>query len=383
MGLACAVLLLVALPSGCTRRGSDAPIRIAALFSLTGDGAPLGIPEGRMATLLADEINERGGIRGAKVELIVRDVGDDPARAAAALRELAADSSIIAAIGPTRTGSTLAAIPVAQAAEIPLISCAAAETIVKPVSERRWIFKVAPNDRDAAVRILEHMRARGLDRIGLLTGMTAFGEAGRVEIRELAPQMGVEIVADETYPADAEAFDAALDRIRRSGARAILNWSIVRGQTIVPQDMRRLGIDLPLYQSHGFANEAFIAACGPAAEGTVFPASPVVAPEVLPDDDARKAVCLRYRDAYRARYGEPASAFGGHAYDALRLLFGAIEAAGTDRARIRAALERQGAVAGTAGVFRITPEDHSGLTKECFLMFAVRGGRFVLATGGR
>ncbi|HNY25939.1 MAG TPA: branched-chain amino acid ABC transporter substrate-binding protein, partial [Candidatus Sumerlaeota bacterium] len=70
---------------------------------------------------------------------------------------------------------------------------------------------------------------------------------------------------------------------------------------------------------------------------------------------------------------------GGHVYDALYMIADAIEKKGADRKAIRDHLETIRDFKGTAGVFNLSPTDHTGLTKEAFEMLTVKNGAFLIA----
>ena len=53
--------------------------------------------------------------------------------------------------------------------------------------------------------------------------------------------------------------------------QAVVNWSIVPAQSIVAKNMRQLGLNVPLFQSHGFGNRKYVEQAGVAAEGTFSP----------------------------------------------------------------------------------------------------------------
>jgi branched-chain amino acid transport system substrate-binding protein len=73
------------------------------------------------------------------------------------------------------------------------------------------------------------------------------------------------------------------------------------------------------------------------------------------------------------------STFGGHAYDGLMLVVGAIQRAGsTDKAKVRDALESTRGYVGTGGVVNMSPSDHMGLNLSAFMMLEVRNGDWSL-----
>jgi branched-chain amino acid transport system substrate-binding protein len=161
--------------------------------------------------------------------------------------------------------------------------------------------------------------------------------------------------------------------------QAVLNAGFGQGPAIVTKNYKQLGIAAPLYQSHGVASKQFIQLAGDAAEGVRLPAAALLVAEALPDSDPQKKVVLDYKRAYEARFKQDVSTFGGHAYDGLMLAVQAMQKAGsTDKAKVRAALERIRGYMGTAGVVNMSAQDHMGLDLTAFRMLEVRKGDWAL-----
>jgi branched-chain amino acid transport system substrate-binding protein len=143
--------------------------------------------------------------------------------------------------------------------------------------------------------------------------------------------------------------------------------------------MRQLGMDVPLFQSHGFGNIKYVEAAGEAAEGIIFPCGRLLVADVLPSRHPQKKVLTKYKSEYESRFNEDASTFGGHAYDAFVILKAAIEKAGSvDKAEVRDAIENLKNVVGTGGIFNMSAGDHNGLALDAFEMLTVKDGKFVL-----
>ena len=350
--------------------------KVGALFAVTGPAAWLGTPERNTAKMIEEEVNANGGINGHPLEIIIEDTVGDATRTVTAAKKLITKDEVLAIVGPSRSGTTMAVIPIVQEAEIPLISCAAAEAIVLPV--KSWVFKTPQKDSDAAVRIYEHMNEEGITQIAIITGTTGFGDQGRQQLKKLAPEFGITIVADETYGPEDTDMTAQLTKIKAREAQAVVNWSIVAGQVIVAKNMRQLGMEILLYQSHGFGNIKYAETAGEAGEGIIFPGGRLLTVDTLPDDHPQKEVLARYKKEYEAEYQEDVSTFGGHAWDALQLVIAALKEVGPDREKIRAYIENTKNFVGTGGVFNFSPEDHNGLTKEAFEMLVIKDRKFVM-----
>ncbi len=353
------------------------PIKIGGIFSITGPVSNVGDPEAKTARMLVDKINAKGGIKGRQIELSVEDDQGNETQAVNAANQLI-KKGVVAIIGPSRSGTTLAIADLCNQKEVPLISCAAAAVITDPV--RPYIFKTAPKDSDAAEIIFDHMTSRGVKRVGLLTDNTSFGQEGLTQMKKVLPKYpGLEIVAAESFGKDDSDLRPQLSKIQAAGAEAIVGWSILQGQSILLKNVKTLGLTVPIYQSHGFANIEYVKAAGDAAEGVLFPASRILVAEQLADDHPLKKALVEYKNEYEAMYKADVCTFGGHVYDALYMLTDAIEKKGAERKAIRDHLETIQDFKGTAGVFNLSAEDHTGLTKDAFEMLTVKNGAFTIA----
>jgi len=351
-------------------------IKVGALLAVTGPASFLGAPEARTLEMLVEQANAAGGVDGVKIELLIKDTGGSPEKAVALAKQLIEEQQVFAIIGPSTSGESMQVKQLAEESGTLLLSCAAAEVIVQPVA--RWVFKTPQNDSHAALRIFERVKALGLTRIGVLTSNTGFGKAGKAQLEKLAPAQGLQIVASEVYDKAATDLTAEVTKMKASGAQALVNWSIEPAQSIVLKNARQIGLTLPIFQSHGFGNLGYVKAAGAAAEGVVFPAGRLLIAESLPDGHPQKKLLLEYKRGYEARYKEDVSTFGGHGYDAFLLLSAGLKAGGTDREKVRAAVENVKGLVGTAGVYNMSPADHGGLTVDAFETLVVTGGRFTV-----
>jgi branched-chain amino acid transport system substrate-binding protein len=367
-------LLAASAPLAAAR--AEEPITIGAVLAVSGPAAFLGTPEARTLQMLVDDLNAKGGVRGRKVQLIVKDTGASPEKAVSFAKQLIDEQKVFAIIGPSTSGETMAIKKLAEESGVLLLSCAAAEVIVQPVG--RWVFKTPQKDSHAAVRIFQQMKRMGITRIGVLTSNTGFGKAGKEQLEKLAPEYGIQIVLSEVYDKAATDLTAEATKLKAAGVQALVNWSIEPAQSIVIKNVRQLGLKFPIFQSHGFGNVQYAKAAGAAAEGVLFPSGRLVVADVLPEGHPQKKVLQAYKAAYEKKFGEDVSGFGGYAYDAFGLLVRAIETVGTDREKVRAAIEGTKGFVGTSGVFTFSPTDHNGLDLDSFEMLTVKNSRFAV-----
>jgi branched-chain amino acid transport system substrate-binding protein len=376
--LACAVL-------AATHAGAIAadPIRIGSVVSVTGPAAYLGDPELKTLQLYIEKINAEGGVLGRKIELLHYDDGSEANKANGFTKRLIESDKVDLIIGGTTTGGSMAMIPLVEKAGVPFISMAAGVPIIEPV--KKWVFKVAPTDRMAAEKVFEDMKKRGISKIGFLAETSGFGQSGAKEANAVASKYGIAIVANETYgPKDTDT-TAQLTKLKSApGAQAIFVFGAGQGPAVVTKNYRQLSISLPLYQSHGVASQEYIKLSGPAADKVRLPAAALVIAQDLPASDPQKAVVTGYEKTFRDQYKTEVSTFGGHGYDALMIAVNAIrQAGGTDKEKVRSAIEATKGHVGTAGVFNMSAKDHMGLDLSAFRMLQIENGKWVLQQDAR
>ena len=363
-------LVSLSLLSLSTAAMAAAPIKIGGLFSVTGPASFLGEPGRNSAQMVVDEINKAGGIKGRLLELISYDTAGDATKAVQLANKLIKNDHVVAIIGPSTTGDTMAVIPVVEKANVPLISCAAGIKITDPV--KKWVFKTAQNDTLAVARIYEQLKKEKKNKVAILTVSDSFGSSGREQLKAQAAHYGMEIVADDTYgPKDTDV-TAQLTKIRGSQAQAVICWGTNPGPAVVARNARQLGLTLPLYMSHGVSSKKFVELAGDAAEGIRLPSGKVLVADLLPKSDKQKGSLLAFIRDYQHHYKAEGDHFGGHAWDAVMLLKGAIERGADTPAAIRNQLEATHGFAGIGGVFNYTANDHAGLTKDAFVLVEVK-----------
>ena len=370
------LLTLAVLLLACPAQAKDT-IKVGAILAVTGPASFLGGPEARTMEMLAERINAAGGVNGHQLELIIKDSGGSPEKAISFARQLIEEERVFAILGPSTSGESLKIKNICEEGETIMLSCAAAELIVNPVA--KWVFKTPQKDSHAAKKIFLEMQGMGVSKIAVVAGNTGFGKAGRQQLLDLAPQFGIQVVVDEVYDKGATDLSAVVAKLMsHQDVQAVVNWSIVPAQAIIAKNMRQAGWDVPLFQSHGFGNIKYVEAAGAAAEGIIFPAGRLLVAEELPQEHPQKELLLDYKNSYESRYGEAASTFGGHGYDAFMILVEGIRQAGPDKHEVRDAIEHLKGFPGTGGIFNFSPQDHNGLDMDAFEMLTVKEGAFAI-----
>jgi len=371
------VLSIMMLLCSASAALAAAPIKIGALFAVTGPASFLGEPEKKTLELLVKEANAKGGIKGSRIELVVYDTGGDVTKAVQLANKLIKNDRVVAIVGPSTTGETMAVIPIAERAQIPLISCAAGIKITEPV--KKWIFKTPANDHVAAEKILIQAAKLKQKNIALITVSDSFGSSGREQLKLMAAKRGFRIVADELYSPKDTDMTPQLYKIRAAKPDAIICWGTNPGPAVITRNMQQLGIKTQLYQSHGVASKKFIELASiEAAQGVMLPAGKLAVYDLLKKSDPQVKLLKEYADSYQRAYGVEPSTFGGYAYDGFQLIAGALKKGAVTAAQIRDGIEKGGRMVGVSGVFNMKANDHNGLDLSAFEMVRIHKGDWAI-----
>src|SRR6266540_860058 len=372
------ILLAVIAALALAVSAAHADIKIGSVLSVTGPASFLGDPEKKTLEMYIADLNAKGGINGQQIKLIVYDDGGDPNQARTFGTRLIEEDKVDALLAGSTTATTMAIIPLAEEAQVPLINFAGAVQAVYPV--KRWIFKTPHTDLMACEKIFEDLRKQNLTKVALISGTDAFGKSMRDQCMTVTQKYGVEVLHEESYgPRDSDMTPQLTNIKGKAGVQAVVNPGFGQGPAIVTRNYRQLGITVPLYQSHGVASKQFIELAGPAAEGVRLPAAGLLVADKLADNDPQKPVVVNYTRAYQQKTGQAVSTFGGHAYDGLTILVQAMERAkSADKAKVRDEIEKTKGYVGTGGIVTMSPTDHMGLDLTAFRMLEIKNGDWTL-----
>ena len=329
-----------------------------------------------------------GGITGPDgvvhpVQILIQDTQGSSDVAVTVVKKLIDDDQVVAILGPSTSPETMALIPIVQEAQIPMISMASSSGIVKPVAERKWIFKVAQSNEHTSPWQVEYAKTKGLTKVANLYVNNAYGEDGAAAIRAAAKEGGIEIVLEDTFGASDTDMTSQITKIKASQAQAVLVTAIPPAAAIFTKQYREMGLSHPLVQNSGIGTTAFVDVAGAAnAEGVIFPMGKLVAVSSLPDSDPQKKVIQQFISDYEAATGKSPSHFGAHAWDAIQITLGVLKTlpdglpVDQQRARLRDGIEQLKGFVGVDGVFNFAAEDHVGLSKADVVLVQIKDGKW-------
>jgi branched-chain amino acid transport system substrate-binding protein len=367
-----------------------APYKIGFIASITGPGASLGVPERNVAQMVQEQLKAQGGIEGPdgvrhEVQILIFDDESKNDTAATVARRLIEQEGVVVLVAGTLSGPSLAMVPIATEAKVPMISMASARSIIEdPETKkmREWIFKPVPENLHSAQMQADYLKAVGVTKVCHLYENTAYGQDTFASAQAIFPQAGIEIVYGDAFERTATEFPQ-VEKVKASGCQAVVIGSIPPASALVNVAVRDALPEVRIVHGHGSCSPDLVKNAGAAAEGTVMPCGKILVADQLPDTDPVKQLNLDFVKAYQDfTKGEPISTFAGHAYDALQWAIAALKtlpdglSLAEQRAKVREALEGLRNFPGTHGIFNLSPDDHLGFNYADFVMVAVKDGKF-------
>jgi branched-chain amino acid transport system substrate-binding protein len=334
------------------------------------------------ARLAVDGINASGGARlpsgGARqLELVAYDHGGHPSAAETVMERLARADGARAMLVDGSDEVGVAARRAAERLRIPtlILSAAPAGT----TEQAAWSFTIAPSDRDVVVMLAEYLAAHRVERLGWLAPRTqTAGDARAVFVAE-ATRHGVAVVAEEEYGVGANPSPDALARLAFAGARAVVAWPRdVADAVAVARTAAEHARGVALYVGPAGATAQFLTRAGDAATGVRAAVPRLLIADQLWDGDPLTVPTRDFLARFRGRYGVSPSHEAAMAWDAARLLVGALERVGPEPAALRAAIEGTDRVYGASGELGFGPSDHAGLDGRVLVVARADGGRWVI-----
>ena len=195
-----------------------------------------------------------------------------------------------------------------------------------------------------------------------------YGRVGTLHFNRTATRIGYPIVIEERFGDGESDFAAQLERIKKINPDAILLWGNPKESAMILQQIRKMGMNQPVYGSDRLVNSKFLEMAGPLAEGIVTTC------QYNPDSDDPKL--SKFKADYKKRFNMEPDVFAAFAYDGMNMIIGAVEKAGLNRVLIRDVLTDLKTLQGYEGVTGKVEFDATWNNIRPIFMARVRNGKF-------
>lgn len=361
--------------------------KVGIVTATTGSASVIAAPANNAIALYEEQLAAQKNLPFS-VQFIHYDDASDPTKSVNAVRKLIQEDKVDVVICCTTTPSSLAVAKVVEDAKTTTISMSSGAAVVEPVNERRYMFKTPITDRLMINYTLNEMKRKGIKTLAFLGLDDAYGEGAWVELKKLADQKGIKVVANERFSRQDTNFAPQSLRVMHANPDAVYFHAIPPSAALAHEALKRVGYKGPIYHGAGAPTSSFLTIGKSAVEGAIVGATPITVYQDLADNNPLKPAIASFVKAYDAKYGQgKAEIFATQGYDAVGLAVDAIKrynASGKKgdlpqtRNGIRDELERTHEYVGTVGVFNYSPTDHVGLDERTLFLVQVKGGRFQL-----
>jgi len=323
---------------------------LAELAKTYLDGAEVGVAM----------VNGTGGIGGLKVRMIACDAQGQEPQAVICAKKLINDDKVNLMIGATGTPQTMAIIPTAESAGVPLFGMGAGRVIWEPV--KKWVFKSFPSNDDQIPAELNYAKKKGWNRVALLTDNTSFGKDTVEMTHEVIKKNGMNLVAEESYsPSDTDV-SAQVTRVRAANPDVVLNLAgTIPLGILVAKKATQLGMKTPLVQGMNFVVDNYPGMVPQAIGQSYFAGSKLMVD--LPPSDPLYGNITAFRKKYGEMRGASAKPNGNTITvpDILLMVQKATQGMGAkvlDPEALRTAIEGAHDIPELQGIWNLSPTNH-------------------------
>jgi branched-chain amino acid transport system substrate-binding protein len=371
-------LVVAAAWSGVSAQGD--PIKIGVIQPLSGPVAASGNYVRMGAEIARDWINQRGGVLGRQVQLLIEDNKSDPKEAATAAEKLIVKDKVPVIMGAWGSSMTLAAMPKLEEYGVPMIvETSSAATITKRGNP--WIFRISPPSEMEALGLEKYLKDLGVKKADFLAVNTDWGRGAVGAFGDLLKKSGAQVGATEFMEQSATDMNAQITKVKAGDADTLFVTTAVEQITLVLRQAQEQRLTRKVVTTGGSSSPSqLIKQAGPAAEGTyhILFFLPWF-PEAMPDGKLAKA----FVDEWNKR-GHPfdglTEGFRGH--DGVLTAAEAIKVAGRPEAKaVRDALWKV-QLMGLNGPIKFDKDGpagkESGQSKPSIFIVQIKDGKIAL-----
>lgn len=330
LGLTLMGLAAILMTAG-TGMAADDTVRLGVAGAHSGDLASYGIPSIRAAELVVESVNADGGVLGNEVTIITEDDVCKPEVAANTAAKLASDG-VSVVLGHICSGATKAALGIYKASNIIALSPSATNPDLTQSGDYPNFFRtIASDDAQARLQVDFALNKLGLKKLAVIHDKGDYGK-GLAEYAKLFLEEaeGAEVVLYEGVTPGAVDYSAIVQKIKRSGAEAVIFGGYHPEASKIVMQMRKKRMGTTFISDDGVKDDTFIKVAGEYAEGVYATG---------PRDTSKNPLTIAANKAHQDKYGADPGAFFLNAYAGTQALLNAIEKAGsTEYDAVRKAL---------------------------------------------
>ena len=248
-------------------RAQDNRIVLGQSAAFSGPAMQLGTQFHAGAKLWFDQLNAKGGVGGRQVEIRHLDDGYEPDRCVANTEKLIKDE-VFALFGYIGTPTSLAALPLATSARVPFIApFTGAMGLREPFKREAFHLRASYDDETAL--IVKQLIELSQNRIGVFYQNDAYGKAGLSGVTKALAARQLKPIAEGTVERNSEDVAAAVAKLAKSGAQAIVQIGAYKACAAFIRQARKAGYGGKFYNVSFVGTQALADELGKDGAGVV------------------------------------------------------------------------------------------------------------------
>jgi len=359
--------LALALSFATFAASADKEIKVGLQGVLSGVAAAIGDNAREAAQVLTEQVNKAGGIKGAKIKLIVIDDKGDPNEAVEAARRLIEAEKVVAIANMGTSTTFRASSKVAQRYKVPMVGHIQSDPDI--TKNNPYAFRTCVTAAGLAYPVAEYaIKEMGLKKIAIMNRNDGYGNAITEFFKKKVGELGGEITTIQTYQPDEKDFKAYLIKVQATKPQAVMLTGYFADSGLITKQIGELGMKIQILGQNTMTSPSYSKIAGPACEGAVLSANYL--PGVV-----KTATAETFLKDWRAKYGKDPETYAAQGYDTLLVILEALKLGEDKPEAIRANLQKLVNFEGASGTIRKFTPDGDPVRES--VVVKIEGGKLV------
>ncbi len=342
-------------------------IKIGVQGVLSGVAAAIGDNARQGAELLAEQVNQAGGIKGNKIKLVVIDDKADPNDAVDVARRLIEADKVVAIVNVGTSTTFLAASKIAGRYKVPMVGHIQSNPEITKASP--YAFRICVTAAGLAYPIAEYsINKMGMKNFAVMTRNDGYGNSITDFFKKKVQELGGTVTTAQAYQPAEKDFKAYLIKIQATKSDAVMLTGFFADSGLITKQAGELGIASKIIGQNTLTAPSYRKIAGAASEGAVFSANYL--PGVVKTNAAENFI----KD-WKKKYGKMPEVYAAHGYDALAVILEAMKMGDPTPASIQKNLLKITNFDGASGTIkRFTP---NGDVEKDVVIVKIEGGKLI------
>ena len=378
LGMALAITLAGVALAQTDRGVSKTEIVLGMHTDLSGPAATYGVSSSNSVKMRFDELNEKGGVHGRKIRLIVEDTQYQVPRAVQAGAKLINRDKIFAMVAPLGTPMNNALFKDQFDAGVPnLFPLSAARSMYEPFHKLKF-YNAASYVDQVRAGIQYFVTKKNKKALCAMYQDTDFGKEVMDGVQQQADKLKIKVIETTTHKPTDQDFTAQITRLKAANCDLVVLGTIVRDSIVPYATARKIGWTDVDFLGSAATYDLFVAA----AQGGVTEGLYAMGLTDMPYRDTLSPAAQAWFDRYKERYKTDPNIGAIYGHVAADLTVTGLEKAGADLTT-SSFVKGLESIRGYKDIFNgpeinFGPDKHQGANSS--FLAVVKGGRWTRLT---